>query len=144
MISSPGEVFTSKASGSGKEMARGVCPVGKVCGSLIAGVTRFIGTSCLDCDGFLPGALGLGASWGCWGNNWGVGGGVGAFCDRGSDIVERQSGEALGGVTHVCMWLECVGEDCGSGEGGCGVVGAGMGMPCRSERCARSVSHLLK
>ena len=61
MISSPGEVFTSKASGSGKEMARGVCPVGRTCGSLIAGVTRFIGTICLDCDGFLPGDLGLGA-----------------------------------------------------------------------------------
>ena len=45
MISSPGEVFTSKASGSGKEMARGVCPVGRICGSLIAGVTRFVGTS---------------------------------------------------------------------------------------------------
>ena len=27
MISSPGEVFTSKTSGSGKEMARGVYPV---------------------------------------------------------------------------------------------------------------------
>ena len=144
MISSPGEVFTSKASGSGKEMARGVCPVGRICGSLIAGVTRFIGTSCLDCDGFLPGALGLGASWGCWGNNWGGGGGVGVFGDRGSDIVEGQSGGALGGVTHVCMWLECVGEDCGSGDGGCEVVEAGMGMPCRSERCARSASHLLR
>ena len=40
------------------------------------------------------------------------------FGDRGSDIVERQSGGALGGVTHVCMGVECVGEDCGSGEGG--------------------------
>ena len=61
MISSPGEVFTSRASGSGKEMARGVCPVGRICGLLIAGVTRFIGTGCLVCDGFLPGALGFGA-----------------------------------------------------------------------------------
>ena len=66
------------------------------------------------------------------------------FDDRVCDIVEGQGEGALGGVTHVCMWLECVGEDCGSGDGGCGVVGAGMGMPCRSERCARSVSHLLR
>ena len=60
-ISRPGEVFTSNTSGSGKEMARGVCPVGRICGSLTAGVTRFSGTSYLDCDGFLPGALVLGA-----------------------------------------------------------------------------------
>ena len=31
-----------------------------------------------------------------------------------------------------------------SGDGGCGVGGAGMGMLWRSERCARSVSHLLR
>ena len=67
------------------------------------------------------------------------------FDDRVCDIVEGQGGGGhWGGVTHVCMWLECVGEDCGSGDGGCGVVRAGMGMPCRSERCARSVSHLLR
>ena len=66
------------------------------------------------------------------------------FDDRGCDIVEEQGEGALGGVTHGCMWLGCGGEDGGSGDGGCGVGGAGMGMPCRSERCARSVSHLLK
>ena len=48
-------------SGRGNEMASGVCPVGSTCVSFTAGVTKFSGTSCLDCDGFLPGALGLGA-----------------------------------------------------------------------------------
>ena len=49
------------------------------------------------------------------------------FDDRGCDIVERQGGGALGGVTHVCMWLECVGEDCESGDGGVGWWGQGWG-----------------
>ena len=53
---------------------------------------------------------------------------MGVFGTGGCSIDVEQGGGALGGVTHGCRWLGCGGEGCVSGDGGCGVGGAGMGM----------------
>ena len=86
-------------SGRGNEMASGVCPVGSTCGSFTAGVNKFSGTSCLDCDGFLLGALGLGASWGGWCEGWESRRGVGVFGTWGSGMDVERGG---GAVLHMC------------------------------------------
>ena len=94
--------------------------------------------------GFLAGSLEFGSFLGGVVRGWEGRRGVGVFGIEGCGTDVEQGGGALGGVTHGCMWLGCGGEGCGSGDGGCGVGGAGMGMLWRSERGARSMSHLRK
>ena len=64
MISRAGDVWILVGSGSGKLIASGVCPIGRVCGVRAAGVMRLSGTSWRDGVGFVVESLGLGASCG--------------------------------------------------------------------------------
>ena len=64
IFSRAGDVWILVGSGSGKLIASGVCPIGRVCGVRAAGVMRLSGTSWRDGVGFVVEGLGLGASCG--------------------------------------------------------------------------------